>query len=103
MSAEEIESKLGQLDFSDLEIDSDTDSDSGDDNEQSTLSQASKPLASKPLEKEDIVTKYADKIKTEPFKRGHKLQKIDQRGQLLSKFWMLEHYDFWVKFFVLVL
>lgn len=75
MSAEEIESKLGQLDFSDLEIDSDTDSDSGDDNEQSTLSQASKPLASKPLEKEDIVTKYADKIKTEPFKKGPQVTK----------------------------
>ncbi|KAI5955476.1 rio1 [Candida theae] len=73
MSTEEISQKLDEFSLSDSCSDTDTDYES--ETEGTTAKQANKPAVSKPLENEDIVTKYADKIKTEPFKKGPQVTK----------------------------
>lgn len=73
MIADDILQKLEEFDLSDLDSNSDTEYE--DETEYTRLNQASQLTVSKPLEKEDIVTKYADKIKTEPFKKGPQVTK----------------------------
>ncbi|KAI5951184.1 rio1 [Candida jiufengensis] len=53
----------------------DSDFDEGNNSTSNTASPTNGNKISKPLEKEDIVTKYADKIKTEPFKKGPQVNK----------------------------
>lgn len=73
MIADDILQKLEEFDLSDLDLDSDTEYEN--ETEHTRLDEASQFTVSKPLEKEDIVTKYADKIKTEPFKKGPQVTK----------------------------
>ncbi|RCK56130.1 Serine/threonine-protein kinase RIO1 [Candida viswanathii] len=59
-----------------IHLDSSSDSDSDDDYSQPTSTTNSKVATPKTItEKEDIVTKYADKIKTDPIKKGPKVTK----------------------------
>ncbi|CCG20720.1 serine/threonine-protein kinase [Candida orthopsilosis Co 90-125] len=73
MIADDISQKLEEFDLSDSDSNSDTEYE--DETEYTRSNQASQFTVSKPLEKEDIVTKYADKIKTEPFKKGPQVTK----------------------------
>lgn len=61
----------------DFDFSSDTDSDSSSDEEESPSTFKTKPMAVPKTitEKEDIVTKYADKIKTDDIKKGPKTTK----------------------------
>ena len=88
MSSEEILQGV-----EDIHLNTSSDSDSEYELEEETTTK-SLPLSSRTItEKEDIVTKYADKIKTDPIKRGQKLPRIELTGLQLNKFWIHALFD----------